>query len=75
MYLPELTYNIFQVEGTDNLMEVRLGIFLIFNRSDYYKMEDIADLTGLLDSFLFCASLSRLLLTTNLKKTAIWSQK
>ena len=51
MYLPELTYNIFQVEGTDNLMEVRLGIFLIFNRSDYYKMEDIADLTGLLDSF------------------------
>ena len=60
------------MEGTDNLMEVRLGIFLIFNRSaDYYKMEDIADLTGLLDSFLFCASLSRLLLTTNLKKTAI----
>ena len=39
------------MEGTDNLMEVRLGIFLIFNRSDYYKMEDIADLTGLLDSF------------------------
>ena len=49
-YLPGITY-IFQVEGTDNLMEVRLGIFLIFNRSDYYKMEDIADLTGLLDSF------------------------